>query len=74
HGRRGRCCGGGGGAPLTDIPRRQRIPDSRIADARAVGADVVAVGCPNCTAMLAGVVGPRPGVRDVAAVVAGSRE
>lgn len=72
HGTRGRCCGGGGGAPLTDIPGKQRIPDIRMADARAVGAEVVAVGCPNCTAMLEGVVGPRPEVLDVAELVAAS--
>jgi Fe-S oxidoreductase len=74
HGMQGRCCGGGGGAPLTDIPGKQRIPDIRIADARAVGAEVVAVGCPNCTAMLEGVVGPRPDVLDVAELVAASLE
>lgn len=73
-GMRGRCCGGGGGAPLTDIPGKQRIPDIRIADAKAVGAEVVAVGCPNCTAMLEGVVGPRPDVLDVAELVAASLE
>ncbi|WP_186051075.1 (Fe-S)-binding protein [Burkholderia gladioli] len=74
NGLRGRCCGGGGGAPLTDIPGKQRIPDIRIADARAIGAEVVAVGCPNCTAMLEGVVGPRPDVLDVAELVAASLE
>ena len=74
NGMRGRCCGGGGGAPLTDIPGKQRIPDIRIADARTIGADVVAVACPNCTAMLEGVVGPRPDVLDVAEVVAASLE
>jgi Fe-S oxidoreductase len=74
NGMRGRCCGGGGGAPLTDIPGKQRIPDIRIADARAVGAEVVAVGCPNCTAMLEGVVGPRPEVLDVAELVAAALE
>ena len=74
NGKRGRCCGGGGGAPLTDIPGKQRIPDIRIADARAIGADVVAVGCPNCTAMLEGVVGPRPEVLDVAELVAAALE
>ncbi len=74
NGKRGRCCGGGGGAPLTDIPGKQRIPDIRIGDARAVGADVVAVGCPNCTAMLEGVVGPRPEVLDVAELVAAALE
>ena len=74
HGMRGRCCGGGGGAPLTDIPGKARIPDIRMADARAIGADVVAVGCPNCTAMLEGVVGPRPEVLDIAELVAAALE
>ncbi|WP_442808471.1 (Fe-S)-binding protein [Trinickia soli] len=74
HGMRGRCCGGGGGAPLTDIPGKARIPDIRMADAKAIGADVVAVGCPNCTAMLEGVVGPRPEVLDVAELVAAALE
>jgi Fe-S oxidoreductase len=74
HGMRGRCCGGGGGAPLTDIPGKARIPDIRMADARTIGADVVAVGCPNCTAMLEGVVGPRPEVLDVAELVAAALE
>jgi Fe-S oxidoreductase len=67
---RGRCCGGGGGAPLTDIPGTTRIPDIRIHDARSVGADIVAVACPNCTAMLEGVVGPRPEVLELAELVA----
>ena len=66
----GRCCGGGGGAPFTDIPGTTRIPDIRIHDARTVGAEVVAVACPNCTAMLEGVVGPRPEVMELAELVA----
>jgi Fe-S oxidoreductase len=74
HGMRGRCCGGGGGAPLTDIAGKARIPDIRMSDARAVNADIVAVGCPNCTAMLEGVVGPRPEVLDVAELVAAALE
>ncbi|PFH11249.1 Fe-S oxidoreductase [Collimonas sp. PA-H2] len=74
HGMRGRCCGGGGGAPLTDIPGKQRIPDIRIHDARAVRADTVVVACPNCTAMLEGVVGPRPEVRDIAELLAAALE
>lgn len=74
HGMRGRCCGGGGGAPLTDIPGKRRIPDIRIDDARGIGAEIVAVGCPNCTAMLEGVVGPRPEVLDVAELVAAALE
>jgi dimethylglycine catabolism B len=72
-GMRGRCCGGGGGAPLTDIPGKQRIPDIRIADARTIGAEVVAVACPQCTAMLEGVV-ERPEVLDIAELLAASLE
>ena len=73
-GMRGRCCGGGGGAPLTDISGKQRIPDIRIADARTVGAGIVAVACPQCTAMLEGVVGNRPEVLDIAELVASALE
>lgn len=70
HGMNARCCGGGGGAPTTDIPGKRRIPDMRMDDARATGADIVAVACPQCTAMLEGVVGKRPEVLDVAELVA----
>ncbi len=77
-GMRGRCCGGGGGAPLTDIPGKQRIPDIRIADARAIGAELVAVACPQCTAMLEGVTDgkdwQRPEVLDIAELLAASLE
>ncbi len=69
-----RCCGGGGGAPFTDIPGTTRIPDIRIQDANGVGAQVLAVACPNCSAMLEGVVGPRPEVRDIAELLADSLE
>lgn len=64
-----RCCGGGGGAALSDIPGRARIPDLRMDEARATGADWVAVACPNCCQMLEGVVGPRPEVKDLAELV-----
>lgn len=67
---RSRCCGGGGGAPITDIPGKQRIPDMRMEDIRETGAQRVAVGCPQCTAMLEGVVEPRPQVKDLAELVA----
>ena len=43
-------------------------------DAKTTGAGVVAVACPNCTAMLEGVVGPRPEVRDIAELVAHALE
>lgn len=61
-----RCCGGGGGAPVTDIPGKQRIPDMRMEDAKATGAEIVAVACPGCSLMLEGVVEPRPQVKDIA--------
>jgi len=67
---RSRCCGGGGGAPITDIPGKQRIPDMRMADIKETGAELVAVGCPQCTAMLEGVVAPRPEIKDIAELVA----
>jgi len=67
---RSRCCGGGGGAPITDIPGKQRIPDMRMDDIRETGAERVAVGCPQCTAMLEGVVEPRPQIKDIAELVA----
>ena len=71
---RSRCCGGGGGAALSDVPAdlpgRARIPDMRMEDARATGATTVAVACPQCTAMLEGVVEPRPQVKDLAELVA----
>ena len=73
-GRAGRCCGGGGGAPLTDIPGKRRIPDIRMGDAREVGAQVVAVACPQCTSMLEGVAGERPEVLDIAELVAAALE
>ncbi|EPC02250.1 (Fe-S)-binding protein [Litchfieldella anticariensis FP35 = DSM 16096] len=69
-GYRSRCCGGGGGAPITDIPGKQRIPDMRMNDVKETGADLVAVGCPQCTAMLEGVVDATAEIRDIAELVA----
>ena len=69
-GSRSRCCGGGGGAAIIDVPGKSRIPDMRMNDIRETGVSVVAVGCPQCTAMLEGVVEPRPEVRDIAELVA----
>jgi Fe-S oxidoreductase len=43
-----------------------RISDIRMNDARATGASVIAVACPNCALMLEGVTGQRPEVQDVA--------
>ena len=69
-GYRSRCCGGGGGAPITDIPGERRIADMRMEDVVSTGAEMVAVGCQQCTAMLEGVVEPRPVVKDIAEILA----
>ena len=69
HGRDAMCCGGGGGAPVSDIPGRARIPDLRMAQAQDAGARIVAVGCPGCTAMLEGATGAPATIRDVAELV-----
>jgi Fe-S oxidoreductase len=68
---RSRCCGGGGGAPITDIPGERRIADMRMEDVIATSAELVAVGCQQCTAMLEGVVEPRPVVKDIAEILVG---
>lgn len=73
-GPRSRCCGGGGGAPVTDIPGERRIPDMRMADVRETAAEVVAVACPNCMTMLEGVVQPRAEVKDLAELLADALE
>ncbi|MEM8988576.1 MAG: DUF3483 domain-containing protein [Pseudomonadota bacterium] len=64
------CCGWGGGAALTDIPSKARIPDLRMAQAKETGATAVAVACPNCTVMLEGVTDDPLAVVDVIELVA----
>ena len=66
---RSRCCGGGGGAPITDIPGEKRIPDIRMDDVRETNAEIVVVACPNCKIMLEGVTQPRPDVIDLAELI-----
>jgi Fe-S oxidoreductase len=73
-GLRSNCCGGGGGAPLTDVAGKRRIPDIRMDQARATGAATVAVACPTCAQMLEGVVGPRPQIADIAELVLAATE
>ncbi len=43
-------------------------------DARATGADTIAVACPTCCQMLEGVIGPRPEVKDVAELLLAALE
>jgi Fe-S oxidoreductase len=68
------CCGGGGGAPFTDVPGERRIPDMRMQQVSEVGAACVAVACPGCTAMLEGVSAASAHVRDIAELLEQSME
>lgn len=68
------CCGGGGGAPLSDVPGERRIPDMRMEQVRETGAGCVAVACPGCTAMLEGVTNASARVMDVAELLEASLE
>ncbi|MCR6503010.1 (Fe-S)-binding protein [Shinella sp. CPCC 101442] len=65
-GMRSRCCGGGGGAPITDIAGDRRIPDMRMGDAREIDAQLLITACPYCTQMLEGVAQPRLEIIDIA--------
>jgi Fe-S oxidoreductase len=42
------CCGGGGGRIWMDTPKSERFADLRIAQAQAVGAEVLVTACPYC--------------------------
>jgi len=68
-GLRSSCCGGGGGAPMTDVPGKRRISDIRMDHARQTGAARVVVACPFCTQMLESVTSARPEVLDLAELV-----
>jgi len=48
----GVCCGGGGGQSWMEVSARKRINIIRTEELVASGADVAAVGCPFCLAML----------------------
>ena len=52
HGRRTRCCGGGGPATRYDAERVDGLPEARLAQAREAGAELVATACPFCLKML----------------------
>jgi Fe-S oxidoreductase len=68
-GMRSRCCGGGGGAPWTDIGSQQRIPDMRMDQAHRTGADLLVTACPFCTQMLEGVPGREIDIVDIAEIL-----
>ncbi len=45
------CCGGGGGRMWMETKRGERFSDLRLPEAMAVGASVLATGCPYCVNM-----------------------
>ncbi len=73
-GPKSRCCGGGGGAPLTDIKGEKRIPDTRMEDASATGAKIVATACPYCAVMLEGATAPGPEIKDISELLLAATE
>ena len=42
------CCGGGGGRIWAETPKEERFSDLRVAQAKEVGAEVLATSCPYC--------------------------
>ena len=42
------CCGGGGGRIWAETSKEERFSDLRVAQAKEVGADVLATSCPYC--------------------------
>jgi Fe-S oxidoreductase len=42
------CCGGGGGRIWAETPKGERFSDLRVAQAKEVGAEVLATSCPYC--------------------------
>ena len=42
------CCGGGGGRIWMETPKGERFSDLRVAQAKEVGAEVLATSCPYC--------------------------
>jgi Fe-S oxidoreductase len=71
------CCGGGGAHGWRTDPASRRLGQSRIEEALAAGAQVVATACPYCIRMLAAAVqklgvGDRITVMDIAELLAQS--
>lgn len=68
------CCGAGGShAWKEEQPGTARVNETRFAEAKATGADTVAVGCPFCMAMMTSASNADGGeiqVKDVAEIVA----
>lgn len=62
------CCGAGGGQMWKESTG-ERINDARMAQAVTTGADVLAVGCPFCSAMMDSASGERLEVKEISEIV-----
>ena len=66
------CCGAGGAQMWKEEePGDQRVSEARIAEAKATGQSIIAVGCPYCMIMLSDAAGPdsEMQIKDVAEVL-----
>jgi Fe-S oxidoreductase len=74
HAARSFCCGAGGAQMWKEEAEgTQRVSAARLAEARAAGAETLAVGCPFCMIMLNDAAKAEAGglrVRDVAEIIA----
>lgn len=68
------CCGGGGGRIWMDTPKDERFADLRLAQAKAVGAELLVTACPYCISnfeesRLSEEDGTAPEVKDITEVI-----
>lgn len=68
------CCGGGGGRIWMDTPKGERFADLRLAQAKAVGAELLVTACPYCISnfeesRLSEEEGAAPEIKDITEVI-----
>ncbi len=73
------CCGGGGGRIWMETPKGERFSDLRLAQAKEVGAEVLATSCPYCISnfeesRLAMEDGDAPQIKDITELILESLE
>ncbi len=72
------CCGGGGANVWYEVPEKKKIGVIRVEEAKATGADTIAVACPFCITMFEDAVkalgDDRTKVLDIAEIVARAME
>jgi len=68
------CCGGGGGRIWMDTPKGERFADLRLAQAKALGAELLVTACPYCISnfeesRLSEEEGAAPEIKDITEVI-----